>query len=423
MTEKMQVPLFDLIMCLSSAMDLVSPAVVNHHKQVAYIAYCIADEFGLPEDGRKNLVIASVLHDVGAFYLKERLELLHFESHNPHYHADCGHLLLKTFTPLIDAADLIRFHHVPWNRGEGNEFRGDEVQIGSHLIHLADRIAVLIDKDKDILGQVEVICDRITGASETEFIPDLVDGFMSIANKESFWLDSVSPSLDTMMIDKINLGEVALNDLSGLTKVFARIIDFRSEFTATHSSGVAATAEAIAKLVGFSDQDCQSMRVAGYLHDVGKLAVATEILEKPASLSSNEMHVMRSHTYHTYWTLDPIEMLDEIKCWAAYHHEHLDGSGYPFHIGADDLSNGARIMAVADVFTAITEDRPYRKAMSDTNALKVLQTMSSRAKLDPDIVSQVGSYFSEINSIRHIAQQKAEGEHRHFLELLERVRR
>jgi HD-GYP domain-containing protein (c-di-GMP phosphodiesterase class II) len=418
MSEDMQVPLFDLIMSLSGVMDLVSPAVANHHKQVAYISCCIAEAVGLPQKDREELVLAAALHDAGAFYLKEKLQLLHFEVQHPHEHAECGYLLLLDMEPLQHMADLVRYHHVPWNNGQGSEFKGGDVPIGSHLIHLADRVAVAINRNYSVLAQVSGICNKVKSMSGSQFNPDLVNAFGEVAVKESFWLDTVTPSLDTILSRKFKLGTVPLHDLCGLTKMISRIIDFRSAFTATHSSGVAATAEITAKIAGFSDIQCQAMRVAGYLHDVGKLAVATEILEKPAQLGADEIHIMRSHTYHTYRTLEPIEELHEINSWASYHHEHLDGSGYPFHLLGDELSTGARIMAVADVFTAITEDRPYRKGMSSDGALMVLQAMADHSKLDSDVVGIVNEYFGEINSIRGVAQAKAVGEHRQFLQRL-----
>lgn len=418
MGENVRVPLFDLIVSMSSAMDLVCPAVVNHHKQVAYISSCIAERMGLSRELREEIVLAAALHDVGAFYLKDRLEMLHFEVEHPHKHAESGYLLLKEMEPLQKTARIVRYHHVPWDNGGGIAFKGGSVPECSHIVHLADRVAVSINPEQCVLGQVPEICDRIKQFSGSLFKPDLVDIFLELASRESFWLDIVSSLLTTILIRKIGMGTVPLRDLSGFARVFARIIDFRSHFTATHSSGVAETSESIGKLAGLTEAECQSMRIAGYLHDIGKLAIAAEILEKPAGLADDEIKIMRSHTYHTYRTLEPIEELRQITEWASYHHERLDGTGYPFHLRSEDLSTGARIMAVADVFTAITEDRPYRKSMSDRNAVDVLVSMGDERKLDRDIVSIVNRYFGEIDSIRQAAELKAVGEHKAFLSQL-----
>ena len=112
------------------------------------------------------------------------------------------------------------------------------------------------------------------------------------------------------------------------------------------------------------------MRAAGYLHDLGKIAVPSRILDKPAPPSQHEWAVLREHTYHTFRVLDTIGGMPQISEWAAFHHERLDGTGYPFGHEGKDLTLGARIMAVADIFTAVTEDRPYRAALCEEDAMR-----------------------------------------------------
>jgi len=417
MIKEPQIPLFDLITSLSTAMDLVSSAVVNHHKQVAYIAFSIGAELGLPTEQQNELVLAGALHDIGALSLKDRMDTLQFEVENPHQHAESGYLLLKMFEPLSSAAALVRFHHVPWNERGGSEFKGKQVPLGSHLLHLADRAAVLVNKQQEVLGQVKRVCERLLEHSGKMFMPEQVDAFMSLASREYFWLDIVSPSIGSILSNRARLATIELDmkGLLSLAKLFSQIIDFRSRFTATHSSGVAASAESLARLAGFSERECGMMRIAGYLHDLGKLAVPAEILEKPAKLTKDESDVIRSHTFYTYRSLEPISDLEVINAWASFHHERLDGKGYPFHHKGEDLSLGSRIMAVADVFTAITEDRPYRKGMTSDRALLLLQQMADNSALDCSIISQLRLHFDEVNSFRKAAQAAAVEEYQQFL--------
>ncbi len=420
MIKEPQIRLRDLIMCLSSALDLVSPGLVNHQKRVAYIALSIANEMGLPLEDQNSLVLAGLLHDSGAFSLRERLDILQFEMGSPHKHAEIGYLLLKGFEPFSKAALLVRHHHVPWNKGAGAEFRGEPVALGSHILHLADRVEVSIRKQQEVLGQVERICKRVKDHSGKMFAPEVVSIFnhldTHLAAKEYFWLDATSPSLDTILNHQQDSTTISigLEGLLSLANLFRQIIDFRSPFTATHTSGVAATAEALARRVDFSERECLMMKVAGYLHDLGKLAVPTEILEKPAKLTEAEFNIIRSHTYHTYRILAAIPELDTINTWGSFHHERLDGTGYPFHHKGQDLSLGSRIMAVADEFTAITEDRPYRKGMTTEQALQVLQRMASSSALDSSVVSVLRLHYDEVNSIRIAAQQASSEEYQEF---------
>ncbi|MCP4130055.1 MAG: HD domain-containing protein [bacterium] len=409
MKQEDNIPLYDLVMSVADAVDLVSPVVANHHQQVAHIAYIIGKEIELPASELNDLVIAGALHDIGALSLQQRLDALEFEADRPHRHAELGYHLLKTFKPFSNIAALVRFHHVPWDEGKGREFRGTGVSVGSHIIHLADRIAVLIRKEEEILSQSVRIVTRITEQSGRMFMPKLVTVFQNLAGKEYFWLEAISPSRDSVLWGSVRLNSLIL-DLDGLVnlaELFAGIIDFRSRHTATHSSSVAAAAEQLARLVGFSGRESRMIKIAGYLHDLGKLSVPAEILEKKTPLSEEESFIMKKHPFYSYMLLGRIEALKEVDSWASFHHERLNGSGYPFHIKEEDISFGARIIAVADVFTALTEDRPYRKGMSEKEVLDILKKMGENRELDPYIVSVMDRNFDQVNSIRVEAQERA----------------
>jgi len=408
--EETRFPLIDFIMCLPEAMDLVSPLLNDHHKQVAYIAHRIGTELNLPDDQLEDLLIAGLLHDIGAFSLEERIFLRQLEPDNPHQHAEQGYLLLRKMDSLSNIADIVRFHHIPWHRGAGIEYNGDEVPFGAHLLHLADRVAVLINRQINVIGQVFDICERIQSASGQLFRPEYVDALMNIAFKESFWLDVISRSLDLSISQRSNSGTIDLDGLFSYSKLFSRIVDFRNSFTMMHSNGVAAVSSAIARLTGFSESECKMMTIAGLLHDLGRLAIPDEIIEKSDRLTKDDFDLMRCHSYYTYSILVNVNKLDVISNWAGFHHERVDGNGYPFHLQADDLSTGARIMAVADVFTALLEDRPYRKGMSIDRTRQIMKLMTDNSELDTDIVDCLISNFDEINSLRINAQKAAEKE-------------
>ncbi|HIJ66209.1 MAG TPA: HD domain-containing protein [Candidatus Hydrogenedentes bacterium] len=416
MDRETRIPLFDLVACVSDALDLVSPAVVNHHMQVAYVATALAAELGLPQRQRNALTVAGALHDIGAFSAKERQDTLAFELARPHRHAKIGGMLLTMFEPFAETAGMVLFHHVPWNGGQGKEFAGVEVPLESHILHLADRIAVLVKPGPSVLGNVDAIRARISEQSGKMFAPELVSAFEGLAVKEYFWLDLASPDLKWVLRQRSQLGTLGLdiNGLGRFSDLFRRLIDFRSHYTATHCSGVRATADALAQCAGFSERECHEMSVASRLHDVGKLAIPLEILEKPARLTEDEFAVMRGHVYHTFRILEPIEGLRQIRNWASFHQERLNGRGYPFHLSAPELPLGARLLAVADVFTAITEDRPYRAGMTSDEALAALDRMVDSIELDGDVVSLVRNDFDAINALRVRAQRAASEEYGEF---------
>lgn len=411
--KRLRISLFEMTMCLSNAMDMVSPYVVDHHKRVAYIASSIAAEMGLPEKERENLILAGLLHDIGAFSLKDRLDALNFDSDYSHKHAELGHRLIKTYKSFAKIAPLIRFHHVPWDNGRGNSFAGEPVPLSSHILHLADRIAVRINLKENILEQTKDITKKIKGGSGEKFVPELIDTFVDLSKKQYFWFDIASPLISQILVKKMSLTaiELGINGLLSLTKLFGEIIDFRSPFTATHSSGVAASAVSMAKLTGMTEEECIMMKIAGYLHDLGKLAVPSEILGKPGKLMKKENNIIKNHPYHTYRILDNIRGLETIKLWASFHHECLDGRGYPFHLRDENIPHGSKIMAVADVFTALTEDRPYRQGMSKKRVIRTLRGMAKNLSLDKDIVEILIRNYDDLNDSRLTAQAEESREY------------
>lgn len=409
--RELSVPMSDLINCLSDTIDLVSPRLSDHHHRVGRVAHALACQLELSEEERIDLYFAGNLHDIGALSLTDRIRLNSFDGYETSNHAETGALLLEMFHPLAGLADLVRFHHVKWANGAGEVWRGRRVPQGSHILHLADRVSVLIGAIDGInlLVRVPDIVATIENASGTMFSPALVTAFRDLAGRESFWLSLAFPGRNQAFerLGQVRSIELDTGGIIGLSRMFARIIDFRSHFTATHSSGVAATAETLARISGKPESDCAEMRIAGLLHDLGKLAVPAELLEKPAGLTSEERALIRCHTYFTRRALENIPSFESITAWSANHHERIDGGGYPFHVRGKDLPQGARIMAVSDVFTALTEDRPYRAGMGRASVQKVLNSMSTQFALDPDVVDMLMKNYEELNGVRAAAQAEA----------------
>ena len=411
------ISMLDMVSTLSNVLDMVSPALAGHHSRVANIAYSLAKQLCLDKKDRNDLFLAALLHDCGALSLQERLDALQFELDDVQKHSEAGYLLLKSFKPFDMIAKIIRYHHISWNNGEGAVFQGERIPITSHILHLADRIDVILDRDKNVLGQSEKINKKISEGSGKKFVPEFVSAFQKLSQKESFWLDIIYLSQHTCDKQKFECLELDFESMLGITRVYEKIIDFRSRFTATHSSGVAAVAEEIARSMGVPEDVCTKLRVAGYLHDLGKLAIPSEVLEKAGKLTDEEFALIRSHTYHSYRVLSGINEFDDIKMYACFHHECLNGTGYPFHLSGDQLPLGSRILAVADIFTAITEDRPYRKGMESHKVLGILKAKADKGEIDSTVVSALQREYNTINRTRILAQHAAACEYEEFIKL------
>jgi len=407
--DKMRISLFEILQCVSGAVDLVSPDVANHHQQTAFLAYRIAQQMKLPEDAQRNVLMAGIIHDVGALSTRERLFLIENEPPTMNSHSFRGARLLEEFGPFSEIADIVRYHHIPWQHGQGARFKDKDVPIESHVIHLADRISVQLKPGANELGQISDILAAIGSQADSIFAPEPLSALHSLASMEYVWLELLhkAPLESAPAVLMPELRFLDIDEVLSVSRMLSRIIDFRSRFTATHSAGVAATAEKLAEYAGFSQNECRLMRIAGYLHDLGKLAIDNAILEKPGKLDTSEYNEIRAHTFFTYHLLSRIHGFETINRWASFHHEKLNGSGYPFHLADADIPVGSRIMAVADVFTAITEPRPYRPGMSRDQAVTTLRNMVKSGALCGRVVASLLDHFSHMTRLCLESQRNA----------------
>ena len=147
--------------------------------------------------------------------------------------------------------------------------------------------------------------------------------------------------------------------------------------------------------------------ITGFTVESSTLKIPNEVLEKPGKLTEAEFNVIKEHAFFTYETLKKIPGFDDVAQWAAFHHEKLNGSGYPLALKAGDIPLGAKIMAVADVFSAITEDRPYRTGMPREKTLAILDENAASGALSPELIAILKRHFDEINQARSEASAKA----------------
>lgn len=412
------IELYPLLSSITSTTELISKILVDHHKKVTFMAATIGQALGLDEHSLRQLILAAAVHDVGGLTIGTRLASFEFEVVNLEHHTLPGYALMAGFEPFRDLARIIRFHHVYWQNGQGLLDNGEEVPLLSHIIHLSDHIVAQLDQNREILSQMTDIVEWITARTGDMFVPEQVEAFREVTAKEAFWLDLISPSVCTIVHERFPLAGMELDrsELLALVEIFRRVIDFRSRFTATHSSGVAAVAVALAEYSGFRPDNPDKIKIAGLLHDIGKLVVPAEILENHHGLTHDDFAVIYKHLYFSAEILRGIEGFEDIGHWGALHHERLDGTGYPYRKVAADIPQGARIIAVADTFTALMEDRPYRYGVSAVDTARIMQNMAAYQKLDEDLVTLICDKLEDINARRYEAQSAADQTHRQFLE-------
>ena len=409
MYPKISVNLGNLLLSLSDALDLAYSSLAMHQQRVAFIAWELAKRAKLPEKRAEHIFLASLLHDIGALSIENKKSLHDNEVVDVEPHCIRGKNLFVSNPWLAPCANLVRCHHRQWT--EWDESRDSAEAFDSQIIFLADHMERQINRKAYILYQNEVLRDQLKSLSGKQVGSEIIDLFFETSVPEEFWLDLASPRLYSLLLRNgpFRAIEIDIGSIVTFAKFIAMIVDFKSPFTATHSSGVARCSMLLAEKVGMSESEVQLMEAAGLLHDLGKLVVPNSILEKPAGLTPEEMAIMKQHSYHTFSVLGTIAGLQMIAEWGAYHHERLDGKGYPFRRKAHELSLGARIVAVSDIFTALAEDRPYRKGMNGETIKTILQEMASQGVQDSRIVNLLCDDMEDIR--RDVSEKQEQASH------------
>lgn len=395
----------ELMKGFAKAMNLVSPEVQNHHEKVAYFSYHLADVMGMSAEQKQMALFGGLLHDIGGFMGKEKVSLMELEQ-NARAMSKVGASLLSLVPSVNPFAGIVRESQTPWEMLKTTFGKLSAPQQIGQIVHLADVTSLLLADTDTVLNQTASVKECIHKIGTKEFSPAVLEAFDRICQLEIVWLNTAYHP--EQFLDLINDDRwLSLEETSRLTELMSKIIDFRSPFTAMHSAGVAASAVALAEKFDMADDECRMMQIAGNLHDIGKMRVPNEILEKPGKLTEHEFNIMKEHAYYTWILLKDIKGFEVITQWAAFHHEKLDASGYPFHFPGRELSLGSRIMTVADIFSALTEDRPYRKSMEREQVIRILREDAGRGLLSEGVVEMLIDHYDEINERRDTESRAA----------------
>ncbi|MFN8222330.1 MAG: diguanylate cyclase [Gaiellales bacterium] len=176
-----------------------------------------------------------------------------------------------------------------------------------------------------------------------------------------------------------------------------RLVDARDTYTGRHSHSVSTTSAAIAIQLGLDDDVVDQVRLAGLLHDLGKILLSDDVLQKPSALSDEEFQLVRAHPELGASLLLGLE-IDPVDTWVRHHHEHWDGSGYPFGLAGEQIPLGSRIILVADAYDAITSDRSYRPAATTAEAVAEI-TRSAGRQFDPNVVAAFLAHMEETKTV------------------------
>jgi putative nucleotidyltransferase with HDIG domain len=330
----------------------------------------------LPESGAA-VKIARILR-IGLTQRQNNLEMVSLR-------CDRGASIISKLGMGDFAADAVRSLDEHWDgSGFPDSIKGEQIPLLSRICAVAQHLDIF-SAGRGTENAIATLEER----SGTWFDPELVRVALSLHKRDALWANCSprDPEEDTRraVLDLDNGGRHHLDpsQVDQICEAFADVVDAKSHFTFRHSMGVADAAHGIAETMGMAPERAQLVRRAALLHDIGKLSISNTILDKKTDLNASEWRTVHKHPRITRLILQRVRSFREMAIIAGEHHEKLDGSGYPDRLTARDLSIESRIIAVADVFGALSEDRPYRAGIRLEETLAIMSKFAPH-QLDGD---------------------------------------
>ncbi|WP_104041163.1 HD-GYP domain-containing protein [Vibrio hyugaensis] len=372
--HEFEVDLKQALIWVARALDYVGVDDSHHSHRVAYIAYQCALALGWDNHQAEFCYFAGMVHDCGVSETREHMMLLEtLVPQDVKAHCIRGYHTLKQCRLLAQFATPILYHHTHWDELEQIDIPSFEKNVAA-LLYLADRLDFMrahyvTNCHSDLVTlHEELIAECVLVNAGTLFNPEMCRAMVKLIMTDAFWFAMESEHIETIGMQFENIDwlqkQLSIEDLTSLGLFLARIVDAKSSFTYQHSQKVAELSRYLAKKIGLDEHDQEMIYIAGLVHDIGKLKTPDEILHKEGPLNQQEYTRIKRHTIDTELALHKVFPNAKIAEWASNHHERLDGSGYPYHKTAEALDVPSRIIAVVDVFQALSQDRPYRGRMT-----------------------------------------------------------
>lgn len=354
---------FDFILALSSTLDLKlinNKIDCNHSKRICYISVKLSEVLSFSNRETYNMALLLLLHNAqnnnrdcikNLYCMNENLKVPNFRSEE--------HLLTK------DVQKLACFMDTNFDLSRGNK------TLGKHILHY------------------------IQQRYNSEFNPLLVNAFSQIAKDDDLWQDIRHSSINSRLrylLNKLNGYSVSI-EINEIVQVLVRIIESDS-LTGIHSSSLANKVEFMANYYSIMGKEKHLLTLAAKLHDLGKIAIPSNILNKPSKLSEEEFQIVKAHPNYTRYILSHIKGLEVVTEWASNHHEKLNGWGYPLGFTHKDLDFNSKLIACLDIYQALTEPRPYRKQLAHKEALAIMEKMYMCGEIDGEILRGISLAFA-----------------------------
>lgn len=376
----------------------INNSIVQHNERTAYLALKVAQAGGMnARCSITNLVILALFHTLGFF----RQDLLYndspfasdFEFFSSEKKIESKYMFayyyLEFMTPLKNDAQALEGFNLPFEETLKKFIYQTDYK---SIIYMCARASDFIAKNPD----------KPFPADINELAPDYFDpAFAKVfneLNKNNALVDQIKNTDFFNELERF-LYRVRMkpDDTHQILKLLVYFLDFKSTVTLTHSINTSCYALSLGKRLHLNDEDLNTLFTGAIVHDIGKIATPTRILEFPGKLSPEDMGIMRYHVNHTKRILGSIVSTGIFEA-ACRHHEKLNGNGYPSKLSAEELNTVQRVLTIADITSALTDNRSYKGEFSRERTLGIINDMTSKGELDTDIVEVLNQCFDDIRA-------------------------
>lgn len=386
----------DIYNVIRKTLGCMDNAVLQHGEITAYIFYnMLLAEGGYTDAELAEYTLIGMLHDVGVIKTGFKNGVADYETNNVWAHSVYGYLFLKYLSPVEDKADIILYHHLPYHLH--SRIKSRHLKITQYLT-LADKMDVFMRMDASGMDK-----DYFVKQADIGFSAKALELFHQAQAKFGF-LEKLKTNEYAKELQALFEG-ASLNEKTkkGFLEMLVYAIDFRSQQTVIHTMSTKTFAVELGRLMRVPTMDLQALYYGALLHDIGKVAIPVSILEAPRRLNDDEMRIMKAHVVISDKILRGA-LDDKIVEIAARHHEKLDGTGYPNGITGEELTQLQRIIAVADILSALYGKRSYKDSFPPEKIKGILQEDADAGKICPKVVQVAIGSFDKI--IQHYEKER-----------------
>lgn len=450
-----EIRLSEIISAFSMALDITEGQPQGHAIRTCLIGMRLAEQIGMPQQDRSSLFYALLLKDLGCSSnaakmcwlfaaddrgIKRDLKMVDWTKMSENLKFSLSHVAPGASTmqkamqmfamaregtegarKLVETrcergADITRMLKLPeetalairnldehWNgQGHPDKLRGEEIPLHARIACLAQTVEVFFANEG-----LDAAMDIAMQRRGTWFDPALVDAFLLLKGDAEFWQGMRGNDIRAKLNQWEPQDQVQIADEACIDRVcqaFAQVVDAKSPWTHKHSQGVADIAVGIAQVLGHSEETQRDIHRAGLLHDIGKLGVSNMILDKPGRPTEEEFVQIRKHPDYTEQILRQVPSFKALADVAGAHHERLDGNGYHRRLGEVEIPWQGNLLAVADIFEALTAKRPYRAELPREKVLEIMRKELGAA-IRPEYFEALLTWQDRVNPISRAETQ------------------